>query len=204
MNAVLTWHTSVTADPLQEKGCGDRCETALYIRVSTQEQATEGINLNVREQRCRQVAEAAGHADIDLYCDDGYSGTITNRPGLQQLLAALPEYDAVCIWKLDRLTRSIRGWADTMAQFRDAHCGLASATEAFDFSSAAGRMHIGMLALVGEFYVELLRENTTAALRMCFEQGYHHGFPPLGYAYPTDENGELIRRQVLEIVPEET
>ncbi|GAF91057.1 unnamed protein product, partial [marine sediment metagenome] len=93
-------------------------------------------------------------------------------------------------------------WGKLMAMFCEAGCGIASATEPFDFSTPAGRMLMGMLAVVGEFFGEILRENVRAALEHKAAQGYHHGPPPYGYMRPVDDDGQVTPDQPLQIVPD--
>ena len=59
---------------------------ALYLRVSTEEQAREGLSLSMQEERCREAALADGCQDIQVFRDDGYSGTTLERPALQRLV----------------------------------------------------------------------------------------------------------------------
>lgn len=63
---------------------------AVYIRVSTDEQARDGVSLDMQEDACRRSAEAAGATSIELFRDDGYTGTNPNRPALRALVQRLP------------------------------------------------------------------------------------------------------------------
>ena len=81
---------------------------ALYIRVSTQEQAQEGYS--VGEQKERLIAYCKAHDWVvkEIYADPGYSGSNLNRPGIQKLMADIKDCDVVLVYKLDRLSRSQR------------------------------------------------------------------------------------------------
>ena len=83
-------------------------KAALYARVSTDGQQKEGtIESQLAELR-KQVA-AAGHELVKEYMDDGYSGTLLNRPGLDQLRAdaKVNVYDAIHFHDADRITRDV-------------------------------------------------------------------------------------------------
>ena len=80
-----------------------RC--AIYTRVSTEEQAKEGYSLAAQDERLRSHAKSQGWAVYKLYVDDGYSAASRNRPALKKLLfdASLKRFDAVLVYKIDRL-----------------------------------------------------------------------------------------------------
>ena len=77
---------------------------ALYARVSTDDQYTDG-----QLDALRSYCERRG-ADALEYIDQGVSGAKQRRPALDQLMAAVRarEVDAVAVVKLDRLARSVR------------------------------------------------------------------------------------------------
>lgn len=81
---------------------------AVYIRVSTQEQAQEGYS--VGEQRERLIAYCKAHdwAIADIYVDGEYSRANLNRPAIQKLMKETQKFDVVLVYKLDRLSRSQR------------------------------------------------------------------------------------------------
>lgn len=76
---------------------------AVYVRVSTQEQAREGISLAAQEEACRRMAVEAGALEVTVYCDEGYTGSNMRRPALQQVTRGLREAAAI------RRRRSGRG-----------------------------------------------------------------------------------------------
>lgn len=110
---------------------------ALYLRVSTEEQAREGLSLSVQEERCREAALADGAEQVRVFRDDGYSGTTLDRPALQELLASLEAVDVVYVWKLDRLSRSVRDMANLTAGFAETGVGLKSVFASFARCSPA-------------------------------------------------------------------
>ena len=76
-----------------------------YVRVSTQEQATEGVSLDVQRDRLRTYCKVNGIKLIDIKADEGVSGSTLGRPGLQAALQMLRRGRAntLIVAKLDRL-----------------------------------------------------------------------------------------------------
>src|SRR5437773_992314 len=80
-----------------------------YLRVSTQEQAREGVSLDAQRQAVTDRAKGDGLAlgDAQVYTDAGRSGSTTDRPAYQAMLAAAVagEFQRLYVWKIDRLGR---------------------------------------------------------------------------------------------------
>jgi DNA invertase Pin-like site-specific DNA recombinase len=76
-----------------------------YVRVSTQEQATEGVSLDVQRDRIRTYCRLHAIKLIDIKADEGISGGTLNRPGLQAALAMIRRGrgNTLIVAKLDRL-----------------------------------------------------------------------------------------------------
>ena len=81
-----------------------------YVRVSTDQQAQEGVSLDAQQVRIRAHCISQDLDLVDLIIDDGYSAKSLERPGVKRVLAMLKEgrADAVVVVKLDRLTRSVK------------------------------------------------------------------------------------------------
>ncbi len=80
---------------------------AIYIRVSTQEQAQEGYSVGEQKERLIAYCKAQAWVIANIYVDGGYSGANLNRPGIQKLMKETDNFDVVPVYKLDRLSRSI-------------------------------------------------------------------------------------------------
>ena len=81
---------------------------ALYVRVSSQEQADEGYSIGEQTDRLKKYAEAMGWTIHKIYIDPGYSGGNIDRPGLSEMIKDVEagKIDTVVVYKLDRLSRS--------------------------------------------------------------------------------------------------
>lgn len=159
-----------------------------YCRVSSDEQAAHGISIDAQRDILNGYA-AMSQQEIRIYEDAGFSGKSMDRPALQQLLAAIGSgVTAVVVWKLDRLSRSLR---DTLAMIEDifapAGVTLVSVTESIDTSTPSGRMMLNLLAS----FAQLEREQDSDRVVMAHKHlardcKYLGGHIPLGYM--VDEN----------------
>src|SRR4051812_33885652 len=144
-------------------------KAAIYVRVSTAEQADPGLNggsLESQEARCRALCEARGLDVVRVFRDAGASGGTLERPELDALRAAVAagEVAVVVVYAVDRLSRR---QADTLAlleEFERHGAGLAAASQPFDTTSPAGRAMLGMLAVFAELQRAEIRERTRVAL----------------------------------------
>lgn len=153
-----------------------------YIRVSTEEQAREGVSLDAQEARVKAFCQAKGWDLLRIYRDEGVSGKSLDRPGIQSLLSDLKGngVEVVVTVKLDRLTRSIR---DLGALVEELFSGvsLASVEESLDSSTAGGRMVINLLGTVAQWERETVSERTKAALDYKADQSEWCGRIPYGF-----------------------
>jgi site-specific DNA recombinase len=112
-----------------------------YVRVSTDDQAREGVSLDVQEARIGAYCEAKGWQLVSVVRDEGKSAKDLKRPGLQQVLVALQKrqrcFDALVVVKLDRLTRSVRDLGNLMEAFKRARVGFTSIQESVDTAKHA-------------------------------------------------------------------
>ena len=83
-------------------------KAAIYVRVSTMEQAEEGYSLDEQVDKLKKYCEIKGWSIYKIYRDGGFSGANTDRPGLSEMIndAKLNSFDTVLVYKLDRLSRS--------------------------------------------------------------------------------------------------
>ena len=81
-----------------------------YVRVSTEEQAVNGVSIDAQKEILQAYAVVKGYTDFKIYTDEGFSGKNLNRPDVQRLLEECRsgKVEAVIVWRLDRLSRSLR------------------------------------------------------------------------------------------------
>jgi DNA invertase Pin-like site-specific DNA recombinase len=92
-------------------------------------------------------------------------------------MARRREIDAVLVWKLDRLGRSLIDLITTLNELRDLGVVFVSLTESLDFSTASGRALAGMLSTFAEFERDMIRERVKAGIAHARSQGRPHGRP---------------------------
>ena len=149
---------------------------ALYIRVSTLEQAQEGYSIGAQKERLLAFCKAHDWLVADFYIDGGYSGSNLDRPGIQKLIAETGSFDLVLVMKLDRLSRSQR---DTLYLIEDvflpAGVDFISMAESFDTSTPFGRAMIGILSVFAQLEREQIKERTFMGRVERAKEGLFHG-----------------------------
>lgn len=171
-------------------------KTVAYLRVSTDKQADRGVSLEAQRAKVNQYAELYDLELIEVIVDAGESASSLNRPGLQRALKMLRDgtASALLIVKLDRLTRSVRDLCDLVEDyFRDGKCALLSVGEQVDTRSAAGRMMLNLLTVIGQWEREAIGERTVAAMQHLKDQGKFTGGPHVPYGYELADDGETLR-----------
>jgi len=158
-----------------------RC--AIYTRVSTEEQAREGYSLSAQEERLRAHAKSQGWAVYKLYVDDGYSAGSRNRPALKRLLfdASLKRFDVVLVYKIDRLSRSLKDLIDIVAELNQFDVGFKSCTELIDTTRPEGRLMFHQFGSFAQYERELIGQRTRFGMMKRLRQGLWNGIPPYGY-----------------------
>src|SRR6266542_5732433 len=137
-----------------------------YARVSTNDQET-----------ATQVAALKAAGCERIYREKA-SGGRWDRPELHRLLDQLQKDDVLVVWKLDRLSRSLRDVLTIMERLSEAGAGFRSLTEAIDTTTPAGRMMMQMVGSFAEFERAMLRERTKAGLDSARREGRIGGRRP--------------------------
>jgi DNA invertase Pin-like site-specific DNA recombinase len=174
-----------------------------YARVSTVQQAKEGVSLEAQEMRIQAWCTSQGLTLAEVFVDAGLSGSrADNRPELQRALAACKRGDVLVFYSLSRLSRSTRDVLKILDRLRKQGADLASVTESMDTSSSMGRFNLEIMSAVGTFEREVLAERTSMAIRHLQSQGrYIGGARPTGFGIrrdgtlcPKPEEQRLIQR----------
>lgn len=167
---------------------------AIYVRVSTQEQAKDGYSVDEQLDRLRKYCEAHDWKLVKEYADPGYSGAKLERPAIQQLIKDVREgkISKVLVYKLDRLSRSQK---DTLYLIEDVFlkngADFVSMTENFDTSTPFGKAMIGILSVFAQLEREQIKERMNMGKAGRAKEGRWMGSwkVPIGYRY-TD--GKLL------------
>jgi site-specific DNA recombinase len=159
-----------------------------YVRVSTDGQE---ISVDAQDTRIRANAVSKGFRGIDEVIIDRESAKDLNREGLTRLLRTVTDgkVHAVIIWKLDRLTRSVKDLSYLLELFDKYNVALVSLNETLDTSTATGRMIVKITTLFSEWERETIGERTASALNHKRARGERMGNVPYGYSAGLNKRG---------------
>ncbi len=149
-----------------------------YARVSTGDQ-----------DNAAQVAALKAAGCERIYREKA-SGGRWDRPELHRLLDQLRAGDVLVVWKLDRLSRSLRDVLTIMERLAEAKAGFRSLTAAIDTTTPAGRMMMQMVGSFAEFERAMLRERTRAGLEAARREGRVGGRRP---KLSPQQQAEIVR-----------
>lgn len=136
-----------------------------YARVSTDDQ-----NLNLQHDALKQIG-------CEKIFDDQMTGSKIARPGLDAALDYAREGDVLVVWRLDRLSRSLKDLIDMVAALDERKIGLKSLHESIDTSSSSGKLIFHIFGALAEFERNLIRERTHAGLQAARARGRKGGRP---------------------------
>lgn len=161
-----------------------------YARVSTGEQADNGCSLAAQRAKLALYADLHELDLVDVVSDAGASAKTLDRPGMQRVLEMLDAgtVDGVLVYKLDRLTRSVRDLGLLIDDYfgEGGEAELYSVLDSIDTSSATGRLMINLLGMIAQWEREVIAERTRDALAHKRANGERVGSVPYGYDVAPD------------------
>jgi site-specific DNA recombinase len=154
-----------------------------YIRVSTDEQAKEGVSLENQEQKIRDYCKFKDFEILEIVQDAGISAKNLRRPGVQKVIemAQNKMIDAVVVYKLDRIFRSTVDALETTKKFDKWGVSFHSIQEALDTKSAMGKFFFTLTAALAEMEREIIGERTRDVLQRKKANGEVYGHVPFGF-----------------------
>ena len=138
-----------------------------YARVSTDDQ-----NLDLQKDTLTKIGCECVHEDC-------LSGAKDQRPGLQMALDYARKGDSLVVWRLDRLSRSLKDLIEMVNLLDEKGIGLKSIHESIDTSSSSGKLIFHIFGALAEFERNLIRERTQAGLQAARARGRNGGRPKL-------------------------
>jgi DNA invertase Pin-like site-specific DNA recombinase len=136
-----------------------------YTRVSTHDQTLSLQKDALQKAGCEQIFT------------DTVSGTKTERKGLTAALSHVREGDALVVWRLDRLGRSLKHLIDTVTKLHGRGVGFKSLQENIDTTTSGGKLVFHIFGALAEFEREIIRERTQAGLASARSRGKVGGRP---------------------------
>jgi DNA invertase Pin-like site-specific DNA recombinase/RNase P subunit RPR2 len=173
---------------------------ALYIRVSTMEQAREGYSIAAQKERLTAYCKAQGWENIKFYTEEGVSAKDTNRPELQRMFDDMRsgKIQMILVYRLDRFTRRVVDLHKMLEEMQKYNCAFKSATEPYDTSTAMGRMFITIVAALAQWENENLSERIKVALEEKVSGGERVGGVPFGFDMTEEE--KLVKNQYAPVI----
>src|SRR5580704_19168364 len=174
-----------------------RC--ALYTRKSTGEGLNQEFNTleaqrDAAEAYVRSQVQAGWTALAERYDDGGFTGANLERPALHKLLADIESggIDAVIVYKVDRLSRSLLDFGRLMEIFERHKVSLVSVTQPLNTTSSLGRLTLNILLSFAEFERSMIADRTRDKMGAARRKGkWVGGMPVLGYDI-TEAGGRLV------------
>lgn len=170
-------------------------KAVVYVRVSTEEQALEGVSLNNQRERLHAYCASKGLEIVEVISDEGVSATkaLDTRPGGKRLLDALKRRDVchVVALKLDRLFRNAEDALRNTSAWERRSIALHLVDlggQSLDSGSAVGKMMLTMMAAFAEFERNLVSERTAAALTYKRKHNEVFNHVPFGF----DRSGDIL------------
>jgi len=179
--------------------------TALYVRVSTDNQAEHGFSLDEQQERLRAHCVAQGWSvnEDHIYIDAGVSGKSSARPEFQRMMADAESgvVGRVVAIKLDRLARNTKNFLALVEKLEAWDCDMVLIKESFDTSTPNGKFALTMFAAIAELEASTITERVMSGKRQKASQGGYNGaYCPLGYIYDvdsgefsTDDNADTVQ-----------
>lgn len=179
-------------------------KTAIYVRVSTEDQAREGYSLEVQREYLLNHAKQNGFEVYDIYQDDGIkgcsSGYTLDRPAFRKLMfdAKFQKFELVLVYKTDRFSRKLKDMLNVIDELESLGVAFKSATEPFDTATSAGKLMCQQLGSFAEFERNRIIERVFPGMIKGVLKGNWQGAsqPPYGYSYNKE-------KKLLEVVAEE-
>lgn len=155
----------------------------IYIRVSTEEQVKEGYSISAQREKLKAFCLAQDWDDFKFYVEEGLSGKTTKRPKLNELFKHIEQgsIKTLLVYRLDRLTRSVRDLHKLLDELEKYGCRFKSATEVYDTSTAMGRMFITIVASIAQWESENLGERVRMGQIEKARQGEWAAQAPYGF-----------------------
>ena len=165
--------------------------TALYGRVSHDEQSKYGFSIANQIDRLREYAEKNNLVIVDQYIDEGFSAGSKKRPELQRMLGDLHRFELIIFTKLDRFTRNVLDANEMVNEFNRRGISIKAVDEDIDTSTADGMFDFNLKVSLAQR--ELAKGSER--IKTVFDYKVKNGQPisgnvPVGFKIETSEDGK--------------
>ena len=159
--------------------------TAIYTRVSTEDQAKEGFSLDAQLDKLRSYCKARDWTIAGEYVDDGYSGRNIKRPAYIRMMQEIDNWDILLVIKMDRIHRNSKNFMTMMEYLKQMDKEFVSMFESLDTSTAMGRFVMDIIQRIAQLESEQIGERVYIGMEQkARTNGGILGFNiPYGYSY---------------------
>ena len=163
---------------------------AIYARVSTDRQSTESQLSTLREYIKKREWNL-----FKEYIDEGFTGSNTKRPAFNEMMADAKKrrFDVLLVYKLDRLSRSLKDLIITLDDLKSTGIDFVSYDNSLDTTTPTGRLIFHVVGSVAEFEREIIKERVKSGLENARRKGKRLGRPPVSSALV--EEAKRLRSQ---------
>ena len=176
-------------------------KVGIYVRVSTEEQAKEGISIDAQIDRCRAFCKARGWKLFKIYTDAGYSAGTMDRPALKDLIADITEkkFSILLVYKIDRFSRKLKDLISILEDLKSKGVNFTSVTEQIDTTTAMGEAFFQIIGVFAQLERGMVKERVEMAFDKKISSGELLNRAPMGYFYRNsklmvnEEEAEKVR-----------
>ena len=163
---------------------------AIYARVSTDRQT---VDMQIHELKA--YVDRRGWDLLREFIDQGYSGSDTKRPAFQEMMneAKKRKFDVLLVWKLDRLSRSMKDLVMVLNELGGLGIDFVSYDNNLDTSTPTGKLVFHVIGAVAEFEKDIIKERVKAGLENAKRKGKKLGRPGIGDS--VIEEAKVLRGQ---------
>jgi len=175
---------------------------AIYVRVSTQDQAQHGYSLKAQQEALENYSKALGYEIFKIYKDEGKSAKNMNRPQMIKMLedAENKKFSAIFIYKLDRFSRSVVDAILTIDKLKKWGIDFVSMQDKIETASATGKLMFHMISAFAEFERNMIGDRTKFGMERKAKEGGFITKAPKGYNLVNkeliihDQEAEQVRK----------
>ncbi len=167
-------------------------KVAIYARVSTEEQAREGLSVEAQIDKCESFCKARDWEIFKVYRDAGFSAGTLDRPALELLLRDAQEkkFDIILVYKIDRFSRKLRDLIMVLDDLKEKSINFTSVTEQIDTTSAMGEAFFQIIGVFAQLERGMVKERVELAFDRKIDLGESLSRAPFGYFY--DNNRKMV------------
>ena len=166
-------------------------KVGVYVRVSTEEQAKEGISIDAQIERCKAFCKARDWKIFKIYTDAGYSAGTMDRPALKNLVDDInnKRFNILLVYKIDRFSRKLKDLISILEDLKSKGVNFTSVTEQIDTTTAMGEAFFQIIGVFAQLERGMVKERVEMAFDKKINSGEMLNRAPMGYIY---RNSRLV------------